>query len=367
MSMQRRSFLTKGAAGAALAAPALVRAQQQQPPAVRWRMASSFPKSLDALYGGAELLARRVAELTNNRFQISVHAAGEIVPGLQVLDAVQQGTVELGHTALYYFFGKDPAWALGTTVPFGLNTRQYNAWWHQLGGEKVFNEFASKHGVTAILCGNTGAQMGGWFRKEINTVEDLKGLKIRIAGFAGQILSKLGAVPQQLAGGDIYPALEKGTIDAAEWVGPHDDEKLGFNKVAKYYYYPGWWEGCAAFHAIANDKALAALPAEYRSALRAACEESYAYTTSRYDALNPQAIKRLVGSGTQLKAFSRPIMEACYKVTQDIYAETAAKNADFKKLHDHYFGVQRDLVNWFQVTEGRFDSFMAGALANARR
>ena len=358
--MQRRSFLAKGAtgaaAGAALAAPAIVRAQ----PAVRWRMASSFPKSLDALYGGAELLARRVGEMTNGKFQISAHAAGELVPGLGVLDAVQQGTVEMGHTAMYYYFGKDPAWAFGTIVPFGLNTRQYNAWWHQLGGEKVFNDFAGRAaGITAILCGNTGAQMGGWFRKEINTLEDLKGLKFRIAGIAGQVLSRLGVVPQQLAGGDIYPALEKGTIDAAEWVGPYDDEKLGFNKVAKFYYYPGWWEGCAAFHAIVNNKSLASLPPEYRAALMAACEEAYAYTTSRYDALNPQAIKRLVGSGTQLKPFSRAILDACYKTTQDVYAETAAKNAEFKKLHDHYFGVQRDLVAWQRVTENTFNDYIA--------
>ena len=360
--MERRSFLKKSAVGAAaattVAAPAIVGAQ----PAIRWRMASSFPKSLDTLFGGAELLARRVGEMTGGKFQISVHAAGEIVPGLQVLDAVQQGTVEMGHTALYYFYGKDPSWAVATAIPFGLNTRQYNAWWHQLGGDKIFNEFANKAaGIDAILCGNTGAQMGGWFRKEINSLEDMRGLKFRVAGFAGEVLSRLGVVPQQLAGGDVYPALEKGTIDATEWVGPYDDEKLGFAKVAKFYYYPGWWEGSAAFHGIVNQKAMASLPAEYRAVLAAACEECYSYVVSRYDAFNAQAIKRLVGSGTQLKAFSRPILDACYKATQEVYAETTAKNPSFKRLHDHYFGVQRDLVSWFRVTENTFDDFMASS------
>ncbi len=360
--MERRSFLSKATVGAAagtiVGAPAIVRAQ----PAVRWRMASSFPKSLDTIYGAAEVVSKRVSAMTGGKFQISVHAAGEIVPAFQVLDAVQQGNVEMGHTALYYFFGKEPSWAIATAVPFGLNARQYNAWWHHLGGESTFNEFANRNaGVTAYLCGNTGGQMGGWFRKEINSVEDLKGLKFRVGGFAGQVLSKLGVVPQQIPGGDIYPALEKGTIDAAEWIGPYDDEKLGFNKVAKFYYYPGWWEGGPALHAIANTKALAALPPEYKEILAAACAEGDAYMLSKYDAANPQAIKRLVGSGVQLKPFPRPVMDACYKAAQEVYAETAAKSADFKKLHDHYFGVQRDMIQWFRVTENTFDDFMATA------
>lgn len=358
--MSRRSFLARGAvAGAAastLAAPAIVAAQ----PAVRWRMASSFPKSLDTLWGAAELISRRVSALTAGKFQISVHAAGEIVPAFQVLDAVQAGTVEMGQSALYYFVGKDPAWAVACAVPFGLNARQYDAWWHELGGEKVFNEFAGRTaGVTAILAGNTGAQMGGWFRKEIPTVEDIKGLKFRIAGIAGQVFAKMGAVPQQIPGGELYPALEKGTIDAAEWVGPYDDEKLGLAKVAKYYYYPGFWEGGPALHALVNNKALAALPPEFRAALEAACAEAHLYMMARYDAQNTQAVRRLVAGGAQLRAFSRPVMEAAYKAWQEVHAELGARSADYKKLADHYFGVQKDMVTWFRVTENTFDDFMA--------
>ena len=232
--MKRRDFIKVtglGAAGAAtLAAPAIA----QSMPEIKWRMTASWPKSLDTLYGGADLMARAVGEATDGKFQIQTFAAGEIVPGLQVVDAVQNGTVEMGHTASYYYFGKDPTFTFGSSVPFGPNMRLNQAWYIIGGGKEVLNEFYKGYNFTSLLAGNTGAQMGGWFRKEINTVADLQGLKFRIGGFAGKVMQKLGAVPQQLAGGDIYPALEKGTIDAAEWVGPYDDEKLGFVKIAKY-------------------------------------------------------------------------------------------------------------------------------------
>ena len=239
--MQRRKFLKSASVGVAastLAAPALAQSGE-----IRWRMATSWPKSLDTLFGGAEHLAKRVHDATGGKFQIRAFAAGEIVPATQVLDAVQAGTTECGHTAPYYYIGKDPTFAFGTAVPFGLNTRQQAAWMMFGEGRQLMNEFYKDYSVIGLTAGNTGAQMGGWFRKELKTVDDMKGLKMRIGGFAGQVLSKLGLVPQQLGAPDIYPALEKGTIDAAEWVGPYDDEKLGFNKVAKFYYYPGWWEG----------------------------------------------------------------------------------------------------------------------------
>ena len=244
-AMKRRDFLKTAGAGlatTAVAAPAIA----QSMPELKWRLTASWPKSLDTLYGCPEYMAKRIAEITDNKFQIQVFAAGEIVPGLQVLDAVQNGTVEMGHTATYYYFGKDPAFTFGTALPFGLNTRQQNAWQFQGGGMELLNDFMKGYNVWGIPTGNTTCQMGGWFRKEIKTVADMNGLKMRIGGFAGRIQAKLGLVPQQLAAGDIYPSLEKGTIDAAEWVGPYDDEKLGFVKVAKYYYYPGWWEGGSA-------------------------------------------------------------------------------------------------------------------------
>src|SRR5690242_15037761 len=280
--MKRRQFLTSagiGAAATAVAAPAIAQSQ----PEIKWRCASSFPKSLDTIFGASELIAKRVAAATDDKFQIRIFAAGEIVPGLQVLDAVQGNTVECGHSASYYYVGKDPTFAFETTVPFGLNTRQQMAWMYQGGGIDLFREFFKDYNVTQFPAGQTGAQMGGWFRKEIKTVEDLKGLKFRIAGLAGQILAKLGVVAQVIAGGDIYPALEKGTIDAAEWVGPYDDEKLGFYKVAKYYYYPGWWEGQAQLSVYINSGEWAKLPKSYQAVMAAACAEAETWMLGKYD------------------------------------------------------------------------------------
>ncbi|MBP6819686.1 MAG: TRAP transporter substrate-binding protein DctP [Ferrovibrio sp.] len=363
--MQRRKFL-KGAAlagagvvGTAASFPAPALAQSQ--PEVRWRLASSFPKSLDTIYGGAEVVSKRVAEATGGKFQIRAFAAGEIVPGLQVLDAVQNGTVECGHTANYYYVGKDPTFAFDTAIPFGLNGRQQNAWMYYGGGRQLMNEFFKDYNCHAIPAGNTGTQMGGWFRKEIKTVEDLKGLKFRIGGFAGQVLTKLGVVPQQIAGGDIYPALEKGTIDAAEWVGPYDDEKLGFNKVAKYYYYPGWWEGGPQLSLMVNINSWNALPAEYKAVLEAAGAEANIGMVAKYDSLNPGALKKLVGGGTLLRPFPRPVMEACYEAANELYAETSAKNPKFKKVFDSWVKFRDEQVQWWRVAENTFDNLMISA------
>ena len=355
--MERRSFLKNtGLAGilAAGSAPAFAQA-----PTIKWRCASSFPKSLDTIYGTAETAAKALAEATGGRFQIQVFAAGEIVPGLQVADAVQNGTVECGHTAPYYYIGKDPTFAFGTAIPFGLNQRQFDAWWYFGQGKELYNEFLKDYNIVSVLCGNTGAQMGGWYRKEIKTVADLKGLKMRIGGFAGQVLAKLGVVPQQIAGGDIYPSLEKGTIDAAEWVGPYDDEKLGFNKVAKFYYYPGWWEGGPALHYFVNTPKFNELPAEFKAALRAGCAEGNTWMCAKYDAQNPPALRRLVAGGTQLRPFSKAIMDASYAAAMELYAETSAKNANFKKLWDNMSAFQKEEIHWFRVAENTFDNFMA--------
>ena len=289
-----------GAAGAAtLAAPAIA----QSMPEIKWRMTTSWPKSLDTLYGGAEMMAKVVAEATDNKFQIQTFAGGEIVPGLQVLDAVQNGTVEMGHTASYYYFGKDPTFTFGSSVPFGPNARLNQAWYMLGGGKELLNEFYKSYNVTSMLAGNTSCQMGGWFRKEINTVDDLKGLKFRIGGFAGRVMQKLGCVPQQLAGGDIYPALEKGTIDAAEWVGPYDDEKLGFNKVAPHYYYPGWWEGGPMLLAIVNLEKWNALPKYYQNILEQAGHSRQQLDDGEIRQVNPPALKKLLAGGAKLHAF----------------------------------------------------------------
>ena len=357
--MKRRDFIKVtglGVAGAAtMAAPAIA----QSMPELKWRMTASWPKSLDTLYGGAEMMAKMVAEATDNKFQIQVFAAGEIVPGLQVLDAVQNGTVEMGHTASYYYFGKDPTFTFGSAVPFGPNQRINQAWYMLGGGKELLNEFYKGYNVHSVLAGNTGCQMGGWFRKEINTVEDLKGLKFRIGGFAGRVLQKLGVVPQQIAGGDIYPALEKGTIDGAEWVGPYDDEKLGFYKVAPHYYYPGWWEGGPMLLSYINLDKWNALPKQYQSVIEQAGQYANSWMMAKYDLGNPPALKKLLAGGTKLHAFSPAIMEACYKAARELHSETAATNPNFKKALESLTAFSNNGYQWFQVAEVGYDNFMA--------
>jgi len=356
--MKRRQFIKAaglGVAASAVAAPAIA----QSNPEIKWRMTASWPKSLDTLYGGAELMAKAVAEATDNKFQIQVFAAGEIVPGLQVLDAVQNGTVEMGHTAAYYYFGKDPTFGFGTSVAFGPNQRLNQGWFYQGGGKEVLNEFYKKYNTHALLVGNTGCQMGGWYRKEINTVDDLKGLKMRIGGFPGRVLQKLGVVPQQIAGGDIYPALEKGTLDACEWVGPYDDEKLGFYKVAPHYYYPGWWEGGSMISGYINIDKWNALPKNYQAVLEQAAAYANNWMIAKYDLLNPPALRRLLAGGTKLHGFSPAIMEACFKAAQELHGEIAKENASFKKVLDSMTEFTRNGYQWFQVAELGYDSFMA--------
>jgi len=358
--MKRREFLKTAGAGlaaSAVAAPAIA----QSMPETKWRLTSSFPKSLDTIYTAAEVFAKAVAEATDNKFQIQVFAAGEIVPGLQAADAVTNGTVEMCHTASYYYFGKDPTFAFGTAVPFGLNSRMQNAWQFHAGGMDLMNDFYKKFNIYGIPAGNTGCQMGGWFRKEIKTPEDLKGLKMRIGGFAGRVMSKLGLVPQQIAGGDIYPSLEKGTLDAAEWVGPYDDEKLGFQKVAQYYYYPGWWEGGAMLHNFINIEKWNSLTPTYKSIVRTASEMTNTWMQSKYDAGNPAALKRLVAGGAQLRPFSSQVLDACYNASLEVYKETTAANADFKKVYDNMVAFRNDEYLWWQVAEYTFDTYLIRA------
>src|SRR5215216_4865764 len=362
--MKRREFLKCAGIGltaSAVAAPAIA----QSMPETKWRLTSSFPKSLDTLWGAAEVFAKSVADATDNKFQIQAFAAGEIVPGLQAADAVTNGTVEMCQTAAYYFIGKDPTFALPCAVPFGPNARQQNAWQYHHGGIELMNEFFKKYNIYGLPAGNTGCQMGGWFRKEIKEAGDLNGLKFRIGGFAGRVLAKLGVVAQQIAGGDIYPALEKGTIDAAEWVGPYDDERLGFYKVAQYYYYPGWWEGGTANQVMINLQKWNELPKSYQAIVTAAAAYANTEEQAKYDARNPAALKRLIANGTQLKPFSQPILEACLKAANEVYTETSAKNADFKKVYDNLAAFRNEEYLWWQVAEYTYDTFMIRSRARA--
>src|SRR5712691_8781938 len=325
--MKRREFLKNAGLGAAASAGLVTAAQaraQQTPglPSLQWRLAASWPKSLDTLYGGAELVAKRVGEITDGKFQIRAFAAGEIVPALQVLDAVQAGTVELGHTATYYYFGKDPTFALGTAVCFGMNTRQQNAWWYFGGGSEAMAPLFKEYG-----------------------------------GMAGLVLAKLGVVPQLIGAPDIYPALEKGTIDAAEWVGPYDDEKLGFNKVAQYYYYPVFCEGGPMLMTLVNEKKWNELPKPYQAALMAACGEVNSWMPAKYDEQNPQALRRLIASGTSLRPFPRSVMEAAEKASYELYDELKAKSKHWASVYPQWKKFRDEQFLWFRVAESTYDNY----------
>jgi TRAP-type mannitol/chloroaromatic compound transport system substrate-binding protein len=326
-------------------------------PSLRWKMATSWPTSLKTLYGAAEMVAKRVDEMTNGRFTIQVFSAGEIVPGLEVLDAVQQGTVECGHSASYYYIGKNPALAFGTCVPFGLNAQQQNAWLHQGGGLELMHKLYADFNTIAFPAGNTGVQMGGWFKREVNTVDDLKGLKMRIPGLGGQVLNRLGVNVQVLPGGEIFLALDRGAIDAAEWVGPFDDEKLGLNKAAQFYYYPGWWEPGSSFDLQINLKAWNGLPTEYQEILKAAAEEANINCLATYDSENPQALKRLIESGTQLRAYSPEIMQAAQTQAFELYEENASKDATFREIYQQWQQFRENIYQWHAVSEYSYGNF----------
>jgi TRAP-type mannitol/chloroaromatic compound transport system substrate-binding protein len=354
--MDRRSLIKNAGIAGVLAAGIAPAVHAQA--AIRWRLASSFPKSLDTIFGAADVFAARVKAMSGGKFEISTHAAGELMPAFGVVDGVQQGTVEIAHTAPYYFFGKNECFALGCAIPFGLNSRQMTAWMYEGNGLKLMREFYAKYGMINFPGGNTGAQMGGWYRKEIKSVKDFKGLKFRVGGFAGKVIERMGGVPQNIPGGEIYQALEKGTIDAAEWIGPYDDQKLGFNKVAPYYYYPGWWEGGPQLDFFINQKSFDGLSAENKAIIESATAEAHVIMQARYDARNPGALKQLVGAGTKLRPFSPDVMAEAFKQSMALYEEISGKNEDWKKIYADFSKFRADQNLWFRFTEATFDRFM---------
>ena len=354
--MDRRSLIKNAGIAGVLAAGAAPAVHAQA--AIRWRLASSFPKALDTIFGAADVFAKQMSSMSGGKFVITTHAAGELMPAFGVVDGVQNGTVEMCHTAPYYFFGKDETFALGCAIPFGLNSRQMSAWMYEGNGLKLMREFYAGYGMISFPGGNTGAQMGGWYRKEIKSVADIKGLKMRIGGFAGKVLERMGGVPQNIPGGEIYQALEKGTIDAAEWVGPYDDQKLGFNKVAPHYYYPGWWEGGPQLDFMINQKAYDALTPEYKAMVEAAAAVAHSEMQAKYDAKNPPALKQLVAAGTKLHPFPADVMNLAFKEAMALYSELSDKNPKWKKVYEDYSKFRADSNLWFRFTEATFDRFM---------
>lgn len=370
----RREFLKKasvaGAAGAAgflaqpRAADLVAAAQDADLPTIAWDMATSWPVALDAIFGGAQTFADTVAKLTGGKFIITPRAAGELAPGLEVLNVVEQGAVPCGHTASYYYIGKSPFTAFGATVPFGLSAQQQNSWLYEGGGLKLLQElYGAKFGVIQFPAGNTGAQMGGWFRKEINTVADLQGLKMRIPGLGGQVMTKLGVTVQTLPGGEIFQALQTGAIDAAEWVGPYDDEKLGLQKATGYYYYPGWWEPGPTLEVQINLAEWEALPDLYKAAVETAAYQANVTMLAKYDARNNEALSRLVEGGVKLTPYSDEIMAAAEEASFALYDELAASDADFKTVYEAWKKFRDGIYAWNDINEGGMSRYIHSKLS----
>ncbi|MDQ3250290.1 MAG: TRAP transporter substrate-binding protein [Chloroflexota bacterium] len=349
-------------AGVATPAPDAV-AQDSDLPTLDWQMATSWPVALDTIFGGATTFAERVKAMTGGKFTINPRAAGELAPGLEVLNVVQEGAVECGHTASYYYVGKSPITAFGTALPFGLNAQQQNAWLYDAGGLALLQKlYADKFGVIQFPAGNTGTQMGGWFRKEISTVADLQGLKMRIPGLGGQVMAKLGVTVQTLPGGEIFQALQTGTIDAAEWVGPYDDEKLGLHQAAEFYYYPGWWEPGPTLEVQINLEKWNSLPVVYQEIIKTAAFEANVTMLAKYDARNNVALQSLLGQGVQLRPYSQEILEAAETAAFELYDELAASDADFKALFDEWKKFRDGIYAWHNINENSFSRYSTSKL-----
>lgn len=329
-------------------------------PNIRWRMVTSWPQSLDTLFGGAQTFCEAIATMTGGKFRIEPYAAGEIVPGLEVLDAVQNGTVECGHTASYYYIGKNPALGFACVMPFGLTAQQQNAWLYEGGGLEAIRKIYSDFKIINFPAGNTGAQMAGWFKRPINSLADLRGLKMRIPGLGGQVMAKLGVNVQVIPGGELFLALDRGTIDAAEWVGPYDDEKLGLNKAAKYYYYPGWWEPGPSLDVLVNQGQWEKLPGEYQAIFQEAARSANLLMLSRYETLNSIALKTLLDGGTILKAFSPEILQVAQKTSQELLAEFSSKDAQFKEIYDQWQAFRKQIFAWNAINELSYTKFVEG-------
>jgi TRAP-type mannitol/chloroaromatic compound transport system substrate-binding protein len=327
---------------------------------VRLLLASSFPRSMDALSGGTDRFARNLAEATGGRFTVTNYAAGEIVPAFSVVDAVHNRSVDCAHTAPYYFTGKDEAFAFDCAIPFGMNARQLTAWMFEGNGMRLMREFYAQYGIVNFVMGNSGTQMGGWFRKEIRSVEDLRGMRFRIGGFGSQIFERLGAVPQTIPLAEVHSAMERGALDAVEFVAPHDDLRLGLHKAAPYYYAPAWWEGSGQLALYVNARAWAELPDDYKRLVHMAATDAHAWVQAAYDARNPPAMKQLIAEGARLMRMPRELMDAAWRETEALYAELDLRNQRWRRIFADYRRFQRDQVQWHAVAEDNYNQYMAG-------
>jgi len=368
--MKRRRLLTHAAAGLASATTlgachnstsqtTNVQASiSDSSPVIQWQMATSWPKSLQILFDSAELFCQQVSKMTDGNFVITPYPAGELTDGLGVLPAVQTGQVACGHTASYYYLNQSSALAFGTTLPFGLSATQQNAWLYYGGGLEAMQAIYADIGVINFPGGNTGGQMGGWFKQEVNSIQDFVGLNMRVPGLGGRILERLGVTIHNLSGDQIFDALENGTIEAAEWKNPHADETIGLNQVAPYYYYPGWWEPGTSYEFQINLNEWNKLPSHYQEIFKTAAADINNRMLARFNAVNGDVLNRLLIGGTKLLPFSQEILDASYQAAFELYDNIASQDNQFNTIYQSWKAFRADIYQWNRINELSFADFV---------
>jgi len=321
----------------------------------KWKMVTAWPKNFPGVGTGANELAALINEMSDGRIQVKVYGAKELVGALEVFDAVSRGTAEMGHGAAYYWKGKVPAGQFFTTVPFGLTAQEINGWIYHGGGLELWQEAYAPFGILPMPGGNTGVQMGGWFNKRIDSLADIKGLKMRIPGIGGEILKRAGGTPVLLPGSEIFPALQSGTIDATEWVGPYNDLAFGLNKAAKYYYYPGWHEPGSVMEVLINKEALATLPKNLQSIVLNATKIANANMLAEYTTRNSQALTQLVKKGgVEILPYPQDVLKKLNELSEQVVKEESEKDEMSKKVYASYIAYRDQVMKWHEISERAF-------------
>ncbi len=336
--------------GAGDDAPAAASSQQT----FSWKLVTAWPKNYPGLGTAPEKFAQRVNDMSGGRLKITVYGGGELVPALEVFDAVSIGTVEMGHSAAYYWKGKAPALQYFSAVPFGMSAQEMSSWLHHGGGLELYKEVYRPFNIVPMVGGSTGVQMAGWFNKEINSLDDLKGLNIRIPGLAGEIFSRLGASPVTLPASELYTAMQTGVIDAVEWVGPYNDLALGLHEVASYYYYPGWQEPGTMLEFLVHQEDYDALPKDLRAILLAAARATGHDTLDEYTARNNAALNALLQQGVQLRRLPQSVLEGLRAASKTVLEELADSDPQVRKVHDAFWAYQKSVSNYHRITEQAF-------------
>lgn len=360
----RKNFITQGAAalaGTSLLSTACGNDDSQQNVSssgvasgkkFRWKMVTTWPPNLPVLDEGCKLMAKWVKEMSGGRLDIRVFGANELVPALEVFEAVSNGAAEMGNSSAYYWAGKVPAAQFFSTVPFGMNAQQANAWINHGGGQALWDEIYEPFGVRGFTAGNTGVQMGGWFNREINSIADLKGLKMRIPGLGGKVMTRAGATAANVAGSEIYTNLERGVIDATEWIGPYHDYSMGFNKIAKYYYTPGWHEPGTVLEALVNKSKFEELPSDLQEILKSAIYRQNLWTLSEFEQKNAIYLEKLIAENdVEIRSFPEEVLNRLREATTEVLAEMVQNDPLSKKVYDSYLAFKKSSMGWSRVSE----------------